>query len=221
MIYLTSRYSFPTVGEFRSYKEPERELEKAAELDQAKAEAGQRGYEEGLAKGRSEAEQEARGAFETARREGFEAGAVDGRERASRAAEAIEQGLEEIHRERERLAAEAESFCVDLALAIVSRLVEIDSVRADFVSRAVANALGALAPEEAEAIYLNPADREILGKKLKRKRLPIMDDAELAPGQVRVDAGRLMVQSAIDEAFAQLKTAVLETRTRKKNSRKR
>ncbi len=219
MLYLAASYSFPTLDELRSLREPERELERTAELDREKTAAARRGYEEGLAQGRAAAEDETKAAREAARNEGFEAGVAEGREQAACAAAALEQALEELRCVRESFAAETESFCVDLALAIVARLIEIDSVRADFVTAAAAGALKALAPEEPTALHLNPADRAVLGDSLSK--LPVKDDPSLAPGHVRVEAGRLMVQSGIDEAFAQIKASILETKPRRKGKRKR
>jgi flagellar biosynthesis/type III secretory pathway protein FliH len=218
-LYLAARYSFPTPDELRSYREPERLLERAAELDREKAAAARRGYEEGLAEGRAAAESELSAAREAARKEGFEAGAAEGREQAGRTAAALEQALEEIRLAREGFADEAESFAVALALAIVERMVEIDSVRADFVAAAAANAVRALAPEQPSAIHMNPADRAILQDKVSG--LPVRDDPSLAPGHVRVEAGRLLVQSGIDEAFAQIKAAIMETRARRKGAKRR
>ena len=218
-LYLAAKYSFPTPDELRSYKEPERQLERDAELDREKAAAASRGYEEGLAQGRAAAETQASAALEAARKEGFEAGAAEGREQAGRGAAALEQALEEIRLAREGFAAEAESFSVDLALAIVARMVEMDTVRADFAAAAAANAIKALAPEQPSAIHLNPADRAILQEKVSG--LPVKDDPSLAPGHVRVEAGRLLVQSGIDEAFAQIKAAMMETRARRKSAKKR
>lgn len=219
MFYLASRYSFPTLGELHSARQPEREVERAAELDREKAEAASRGYQEGLAQGRAAAESETAAVLEAARKEGFETGAAESREQARRAAEALEHALEEIRHTGESFAAEAESFAVDLALAIVARLVEMDTVRSDFITGAAANAIKALAPEQPTAIHLNPADHVILEGKLAG--LPVKDDPSLAPGHVRVEAGRLLVQSGIDEAFSQIKAAMLETKARRKSARKR
>jgi hypothetical protein len=42
------------------------------------------------------------------------------------------------------------------------------------------------------------------------QELPLRDDDSLASGSARVEAGRLLVQSSIEEAFEQIRTAVLE-----------
>ena len=67
-----------------------------------------------------------------------------------------------------------------------------------------------LAPEAPTAVFVNPADLKCIGSAVSD--LPLHEDATLASGTSRVEAGRLLVESALDEAFNQLRTAVLETR---------
>ena len=45
--------------------------------------------------------------------------------------------------------------------------------------------------------------------------LPLKEDATLAPGTSRVEAGRLLVESSLDEAFAQVRAAVIEIKTKR------
>jgi len=45
--------------------------------------------------------------------------------------------------------------------------------------------------------------------------LPLREDATLAPGTSRVEAGRLLVESSLDEAFTQVRSAVLETKLKR------
>jgi hypothetical protein len=77
----------------------------------------------------------------------------------------------------------------------------------------VAKAVEVLAPEPPQAVYLNPADRALIGGALDG--LPIKDDSSLAPGHSRVEAGRLVVEGGIDQAFEQIKSAVLDARERR------
>jgi hypothetical protein len=45
--------------------------------------------------------------------------------------------------------------------------------------------------------------------------LPLQDDENLASGSARVEAGRLLVQSSIDEAFERIRTAILELKAKR------
>ena len=42
------------------------------------------------------------------------------------------------------------------------------------------------------------------------EELPLRDDENLSNGDARVEAGRLLVQGSIDEAFEQIRNAILE-----------
>jgi flagellar biosynthesis/type III secretory pathway protein FliH len=181
-----------------------------AQLETARAEAIARGHAEGLARGREEARVEARELLESSYREGDAKGHADGLAEINLAKEALHNALDAFALERAKVVAEAESFCVDLALAIVARLVEADATRAEFVRHSIAKALQALAPEAPTAVFVNPADLKCIGSAVSD--LPLHEDATLASGTSRVEAGRLLVESALDEAFNQLRTAVLETR---------
>jgi hypothetical protein len=46
----------------------------------------------------------------------------------------------------------------------------------------------------------------------------VRDDGNLATGSARVEAGRLLVQSSIDEAFEQIRGAVLEVKANRQAS---
>jgi len=176
-------------------------------------EAIARGYSDGLVRGRADAELQAKALFENARGEGLEAGRAAGAVEIRRTLSALTDALEKLDDERKVVVREAESFCVDLSLAMVSRLAAEDSVRADFVVRAIKDALTNLAPEPPRTIFLNPADLSIIGDKLEG--LPLSADEHLAPGHTRIDAGRLFVGGGIDEAFAQIKTSILSVRERR------
>ncbi len=198
----------------------ERQAEQArnARLEAALADAIARGYTEGLARGREEATCEARELLESSTREGLAQGHAAGLDQMNLAAAALRNALDAFVAERAELAAEAEAFCVDLALAIVARLVEADKTRAEFVRRSTQAALKALAPEAPTAVFLNPADLKCAGKPMKD--LPLQEDETLAPGTARVEAGRLLVESSIEEAFAQVRTAVVEVKV-KRTARKK
>ncbi len=184
-----------------------------AELTAALADAIARGYAEGVARGREEANAEARELLESSHREGLERGHAEGSAEMLAATDAIRTALEAFKLERENLIAEAEAFCVDLALAMVARIVEADKVRAEFVKRSTQAALSALAPEAPTAIFLSSADLKLAAKTMGD--LPLQEDATLAPGTSRVEAGRLLVESSIDEAFAQIRAATLEVKTKR------
>src|ERR1039457_2586630 len=129
-----------------------------AELEAALADAIARGYAEGRARGREEPQADARELLESSSREGSERGHAAGLAEMNTAAEALRSALGAFDLERANVVAEAEAFCVDLALAIVGRVVEADKPRADFVRRSTQAALKALAPEAPTAVFLNPAD---------------------------------------------------------------
>ncbi len=178
------------------------------QLDDALSDAIAQGVARGIAQGRREAQIEAQQLLEQSRHEGLERGHAEGLDEMRQAASALREALGEFETQRARIISEAEAFCVDLALAVVARLVEADSVRAEFVLCSIKSAVKALAPENPTAVFLNPKVAKHLGRKIKD--FPIRDDEHLATGSARVEAGRLLVQSSIDEAFEQIRNAVLE-----------
>lgn len=206
-------YSFPTLVALTMPQQTAEPLPDETELRAAL----ERGYADGFERGRADAEERAKSVLEASQREGFEAGRAAARTGIEQASGALQQALDKLAHERDALAGEAESFCVELALAIVSRLLEEDSVRADFVARAVASAVKNLAPETPRAVYINPADLALIEPELKG--LAVKADEHLAPGHARVDAGRLLVQGGIDEAFEQIKSTVLSVRERRLRGR--
>jgi len=202
--------------------ERESALAREAQLEAARADAIARGSAEGLARGREQARIEAHALLESSYREGIAKGHADGFAEMNAAAEALRGALNEFSLERTNVVAEVESFCVDLALAVVARLVEADETRAEFVRRSITKALQALAPEAPTAVFLNPSDLICVAQTMSD--LPVQEDATLASGTSRVEAGRLLVESALDEAFNQLRNAVLETklkRVRKKSAKRK
>jgi flagellar assembly protein FliH len=213
-------YSFPSLGEFLDgQREPSaRNAPAAPRYDHDREEAVRKGYEEGLAQGRAAAEAELAAIQQTARQEAADAGRAEGLAQVERPVAALSEALAQLETERRQVAQQIESFGTDLALATVSRLVEVDSVRADFIARLVAIALKALAPQRPQVIYVNPADRALLDDRIKD--LPIKEDETLAPGLARVEAGSLFVEGGIERAFEQLKAAVFEVRTRRVAKRK-
>jgi flagellar biosynthesis/type III secretory pathway protein FliH len=184
-----------------------------AQLAAAFAEADARGHADGLARGREEAKTEARELLETSYQDGITRGQAAGLAEMKLAAESLGDALRNFELERANLLAEAEAFCADLALAIVARLVEADKVRAEFIHRTTQLALKVLAPEAPTAVFLNPVDCKAAAKAMRD--LPLREDATLAPGTARVEAGRLLVESSLDEAFAQVRSAVLETKLKR------
>lgn len=206
-------YSFPTLMALTAPPQAAEPSPDETELKEAVA----RGYADGFERGRGDAEEQAKSLREASHQEGFEAGRRAARKNIARAVRALKDASVQFVRERDTLASDAESFCVDLSLAIVSRLLEEDSVRADFVARAVSAALKNLAPETSRVVYMNPADLAFI--ELEVQGVEVKADENLAPGHARVDAGRLLVQGGIDEAFEQIKATVLSVRERRLGGR--
>jgi flagellar biosynthesis/type III secretory pathway protein FliH len=124
----TRSFSFPTRGQVGASRGPcANDPNKEA---QAVKEAIARGYADGFAQGRLAGEAQARSDAETARKDGFEAGRKEAFAQVDQAAAALREALAQFEGERSEMACKAESFCVDLVLAVVSRLVESDQVRA-------------------------------------------------------------------------------------------
>lgn len=215
---IAKSFAFPARNNLDAI-EREAALAREAQLEAARADAIARGSAEGLERGREEAKLEARELLESSYREGIAKGHADGLAEMNGAAEALRGALDEFSLERANVVAEAESFCVNLTLAVVARLIDADETRAEFVRRSVAKALQALAPEAPTAVFLNPSDLKCVAETMSD--LPLQEDATLASGTSRVEAGRLLVESTLEEAFNQLRSAVLETklkRVRKKSA---
>jgi flagellar biosynthesis/type III secretory pathway protein FliH len=205
----TQSYRFPSLAEFNpALIRPARRLSRIDEA--AVSEAIARGYAEGRASGNAEAEKHGELAYKTARSEGLAAGHGEGLTAMQSAGEALGAALKEFNQQRASLTQECEQFCVDLTLAIVSRIVEASPVRAEFVTREIRNALKLLAPEPATAIFLNPDDHKLTAESLAD--LPLKADDTLTSGHARVETGRLVVEAGIEPAFAQIKSAVLEVK---------
>lgn len=62
-------------------------------------------------------------------------------------------------------------------------------------------------------MFLSPEDLKLAGKAMSS--LPLQEDATLASGTSRVEAGRLLVESSMDEAFTQIRAAVIEVKTKR------
>jgi len=208
-------FTFPTMGELLGGPRPgsNRNAPAAPRFEEEREEALRQGYEEGLAQGRAAAEAELETLRQTTHQEAAEAGRAEGLSQAESPLAALSEALAQLESERQQMAAQIESFSTELATAIVSRMVEVDSVRADFIARMVAIALKALAPQRPQVIYVHPSDQALLTERLKD--LPIKEDEALAPGLARLETGSLFVEGGIERAFEQLKGAVLEVRTRR------
>jgi flagellar biosynthesis/type III secretory pathway protein FliH len=205
-------FAFPARNKLDAFEHQANQA-RAAELAAALANAIARGYAEGLARGRDQAKAEACELLESSCREGLERGHAAGLAEMSSAGDALREALDAFSLDRTQVAAEAETFCVDLALAIVGRIIETDKARSEFAHRATAAALKALAPAAPSAVYLNPADLKCVGTTMSE--LPLKEDATLAPGTSRVEAGRLLVESSLDDAFAQVRAAVIDVKTKR------
>jgi flagellar biosynthesis/type III secretory pathway protein FliH len=208
-------YAFPLMSKLdESLLAAERARE--AQLEAARNDAIAKGVAQGIAQGRLEAQIEARQLLQQSRQEGLDRGYADGLDEMRQAASALRAGLVEFEGQRAQIISEAGAFCVDLALAIVARLVETDSVRNEFVLRSVKSALRALAPENPTAVFVNPKVHQHLARAMED--LPLRDDENIATGNARVEAGRLLVQSSIADAFELIRSAVLESKANRQAS---
>lgn len=206
-------FSFPALDQMRNFATGAKAGAACLAEETRVNEAIQHGYADGYKEGAAAAEGAMLKAARDAHSEGLARGQAEGLAEVRRVAEALSQAIDDLNDERAALGAEAEQFCVELALAIAARLVETDKGRAEFVVRAAKAALKVLAPEPATAIFINPADRALAGNDLKG--LPLKDNPTLAPGYVRVEAGRLLVESGIDKAFEEIKSTVIDVKTRR------
>ena len=211
-------YAFPIL---RKLDESQRAADRAreAQLEAAFNDAVARGIAEGIARGQHDARVEAQQLLEQSHREGIERGHADGLAEMQEAAAALRDALARFQVQCAQIIEEAEGFCVDLGLAIAARLVENDTNRAEFVLHSVKSALRALAPESPTAIFVHPDDHRHLAHALED--LPVRDDDTLTPGTSRVEAGRLLVQSSLEEAFEQIRGAVLELKVKRQASARR
>jgi len=210
MIVVANTYSFPTLVEMGRLCGNESSAAGAGSDQLAVEQAIADGYQTGLLQGQAAAEAIAKEVTQAARKEGFEQGRNEGLAGLRPVADALSEALSALSQEETNLVRECESFCVDLTLAIVARLIEVDTVRAEFVSRAVAAALKVLAPQPPSAIFMNPTDRAYAQPVLQG--LPLQDDETLTTGHTRVEAGRLVVEAGIEDALAQIQSAVLNVK---------
>jgi len=210
MIVVANTYSFPTLVEMGRLCGDESSAAAAGSDHLAVERAVAEGYQTGLLQGRAAAEALAKEVNAEARKEGFERGRNEGLAALRPVADALSEALSALSQEQTNLVRECESFCVDLTLAIVARLIEVDTVRAEFVSRAVVAALKVLAPQPPGAIFMNPTDRAYAQPVLEG--LPLQEDETLATGHTRVEAGRLVVEAGIEDALAQIESAVLNVK---------
>ena len=180
--------------------------------------ARRRGYEDGFAHGRGEAARTVAAETEAARERALQ----EGREAASAELEtaltALRAGIDEITQLRQTLLGDAEAFAVELALAAVGRIAAIDEVRADFIKAAIAAAVKTLSPQPPIEIALNPADAARTGPAITG--LPVRTDDSITPGSVRVDGGRLLVETGIEQAVESIRNAICATRTRRASARR-
>ena len=188
-----------------------------AQIEAAYNDAIARGVSEGISRGRHEAQIEAQELLEQSHREGFERGHAAGLAEMHQVTAALRDALRDFELQRAQIVAEAEEFCVEVALAIVARLAETNDLRTEFVVRSVRSALSALAPSTPTAIFVHPGIQPDVARPLED--LPVRYDDALSPGGSRVEAGRLVVQSSIEEAFEQIRSAVLDLKASRRPAR--
>src|SRR5579872_2342785 len=151
------RFVFPTAAQLDTALHGEPAGEDIEAQDQALRETIQQGYSEGFQAGQTAAKHAAKAIFQDAQRQGFAAGSEQGLAQAAQAAAALHQAFEQFRDWRAELANEAEAFCVELVLAVLARLIELNENSVDFVTRTVHAAIGVLAPELPQALFVNPA----------------------------------------------------------------
>jgi flagellar biosynthesis/type III secretory pathway protein FliH len=210
-------YRFPNLSELEPAIASFGARRRSRTDEAAIANAISRGYEEGRSRGETEANAVIAAARDEAFRKGLTAGQEEGRAAVLNTAQALGAALAEFNEQRTTLSRECEQFCVDIALAIVARIVDESPVRAEFVTREVTKALKVLTPEQPTAIYLNPDDHKLA--KDAFADLPLHEDGNLVSGHARIEAGRLLVEAGIEPAFEQIKSAVLEMKKQRTQPR--
>jgi flagellar biosynthesis/type III secretory pathway protein FliH len=207
------RYIFPNAAQLDAALHAEPSGETIEAHDKALREASQQGYTDGFQEGRAAAELAAKAIFQDAHRQGYAAGCDQGLAQAAEAAAALRQAFEQFREWRAELLNEAEAFCVELVLAIVARLVELNEDSVEFVTRTVRAAIDVFAPELPDAIFVNPANSALVASAFPQ--IKVCAKASIPPAGVRIEAGRLLVESNIQRAFEKIKSAVLEARDRR------
>jgi len=171
-----------------------------------------RGYEEGLERGRRTAVEELQRALGTAQSQGRKAGREEGFAEIQVIADTLRAALAANEQASRSFAVEAEHFCVELALAAINKLVEVDKVQTNFIKRAINRAVMTLAPRPPTEILVNPSVADQI--KAAFPKLPIRAAAQIEPGQARIDGGRFLIDSAIRDAVAEIRDAIIGVRTR-------
>jgi flagellar biosynthesis/type III secretory pathway protein FliH len=204
------RYAFPSAAQFDAARREKPDKANNEAQDKALRDAIQQGYGDGFEEGRIAAEGAAKVVLEDARRQGFAAGRDQGLAAVSEAAAILRQALEQFNDWRAELLNQAEAFCVELALAVAQRLLELDDSGAEFVTRTVQSAIGLLAPEPTQAIFVNPANLVLVAAAFPQ--LQVCAEDSVPPGGVRIETGRLLIESDLRQAFEKIKCSLLETR---------
>jgi flagellar biosynthesis/type III secretory pathway protein FliH len=207
------RYAFPNAAQFTAALHVEPNKGKIEADDKALRETMQQAYTDGFEHGRAAADLAAKAIFRDAHQQGFAAGCDQGLVQVTEAAAALRQAFEQFREWRAELLNQAETFCVELVLAIVARLLELNEGSAEFVTRTVHEAISVLAPELPHAIFVNPANSAFVASAFPQ--FQVHADDSIPPGSVRIEAGRLLVDGDVKQAFEQIKSALLETRIRR------
>ena len=205
-------YSFPDPAKLAAIEAASKPAAPARD-DVALQEAIAHGYRDGFAHGEAAARLAAQEISQQARSEGFAAGRQEGFQQVAQAAEALRRALVEFADFRVELMARAESFCIELALAIAAKLVDVNQFRADFIRRTIHAAIKVLAPETPRTIFVNPTDVKCAESAFSE--LPVRPDESIAPGGVRVEAGRLLVEGGFEQALEKIQASVFETQSQR------
>jgi len=156
-------------------------------------------------------------AYEEGRRRGYEDGVQAGREEMRREAARLRALIEQIAKPLAQLDDEVERALVDLSCAIARRLLD-EELQAE-PARVLALARGALAalpPDLRDVrLYLNPDDAKLVRGELMPppdvEQFRVLDDANLARGDCRVQTESTWLDARVDTRIALAAAALRDT----------
>ncbi len=200
--------SFPSLAALKREREADQEDAGrrwlAEEVEKARSQGYQRGYEDGINAARAEAAK----LYESARREGCERGAEEGRKEAARMVDALRGASQELSQTHRNVLPELESFSLEFCLGLLKRLTGANPLRKAFLIKAIKAATVALKPAGVQVVLLNPADMALVEGLLGG--LNVKEDPLLEPGGFRVEGGPLFVEGSLSAAMAQVEQTMLK-----------
>jgi|SRR5581483_5911082 len=193
---------------FTRIEPPEQEqCEKGDEALQKAVHAAEKmGFERGYAAGAAEAECRWTRMLERERQAAFEEGRSRGRHDIASLSAALSEAISQYRKRLEAAEGEIESFAIELSLAVIRKILGKRNSRGEFIRRIVREGLSAVSPLKPSRILLNPGDIELYEEK---HGLNVEADASLAPGDVRIDAGRLFASGSLEEAIEEMRKSIL------------